>query len=322
MMMKAPPASPFKVTETNLLLEFLIVTLDTPAQLRGVDKVAERNILWKRGEPIFGGLILAFRPLDQQPFLRRFLEFVVRANMNTYAGKSRGLRFVCPFSPLDRLPGFRGQLQSKRLGGNRSCRVVAPLLGGPTAQHAWLRDQRLRLDTGYVELSQLTDPGAQFGIVAIASVEEYHIARKAHLTGPADLLERNLRLGLEADLLGHAHLAPTLVIFSPGVRQIQPIGHRQACGIVSKRQRHSDLTICLFAELPAVLMRDSNRVLSFLRKAGVVDDPGFDRAMALDLGQHHLAHLRQDRVVRPCPLPNKMQQRLMLRRALAMSPKR
>ena len=90
MMMKATPASPFKVTETNLLLEFLIVTLDTPAQLRGVDKVAERNVLRKRGEPIFGGLILAFRPLDQQPFLRRFLEFVVRSNMNTYAGKSRG----------------------------------------------------------------------------------------------------------------------------------------------------------------------------------------------------------------------------------------
>jgi hypothetical protein len=82
MMMKATPASPFKVTETNLLLEFLIVTLDTPAQLRGVDKVAERNVLRKRGEPIFAGLILAFRPLDQQPFLRRFLEFVVRSLAN------------------------------------------------------------------------------------------------------------------------------------------------------------------------------------------------------------------------------------------------
>src|SRR5215467_6132437 len=108
----------------------------------------------------------------------------------------------------------------------------------------------------------------------------------------------------DANLPGHACLSSPLWARTTAHRPVPRLG----------RGSHSDLTICLFAELPAVLMRNPNRVLSFLRKAGVVDDPGFDRAMALDLGQHHLAHLRQDRVVRPCPLPNKMQQRLMLRR--------
>src|SRR4029453_6379302 len=36
--------------------------------------------------------------------------------------------------------------------------------------------------------------------------------------------------------------------------------------------------------------------------------------MTLDLGQYHLAHLGQDLPVRPAPLANEVQQRLMLRR--------
>jgi Nucleotidyl transferase AbiEii toxin, Type IV TA system len=45
-------------------------------------------------------------------------------------------------------------------------------------------------------------------------------------------------------------------------------------------------------------------------KAGVVDDPGLDRPLPIDRGQHHLPHL----LVRPAPFADEMQQRLMLRR--------
>jgi hypothetical protein len=72
----------------------------------------------------------------------------------------------------------------------------------PAAPWAWLRDQSLRLNTDHVELPQFCDAGAQFGGVTVASIDEHQIAREARLTGPLDLLERNLRLGLEADLLG------------------------------------------------------------------------------------------------------------------------
>src|SRR5450759_2712687 len=70
-----------------------------------------------------------------------------------------------------------------------------------------------------------------------------YAARKASLTCPAQLLERDLRLGLEADPFRHTRLAPTFAILSPVLRQIQPIGHRQACMVISNRQRHRDLTI-------------------------------------------------------------------------------
>src|SRR6202022_4872132 len=68
-----------------------------------------------------------------------------------------------------------------------------------------------------------------------------------------------------------------------------------------------------FSEPAAILPRHPDRVLSFLGKTSVVDDPRLDRSVMLDLRQHHLAHLGQNLRVRPRRLTNKMQQRLMLR---------
>ena len=40
-MMEAAPPAPFEVPKPDFLLEFMIVALDTPAQLGGVDQPAE-----------------------------------------------------------------------------------------------------------------------------------------------------------------------------------------------------------------------------------------------------------------------------------------
>ena len=40
-MVEAAPASPFEVAEPNLLFEFLVVALNAPAQLGGVDELME-----------------------------------------------------------------------------------------------------------------------------------------------------------------------------------------------------------------------------------------------------------------------------------------
>jgi hypothetical protein len=46
-MMEAAPPTPFKMSEPELLLELLIVALDTPAQLGGVDQPAEGDVFRK-----------------------------------------------------------------------------------------------------------------------------------------------------------------------------------------------------------------------------------------------------------------------------------
>jgi len=46
MVMEAAPPAPFEVPKPDLLLEFQIVPLDTPAQLGEVDEFAKADIGW------------------------------------------------------------------------------------------------------------------------------------------------------------------------------------------------------------------------------------------------------------------------------------
>src|SRR6516225_9793404 len=68
MVLEPPPSAAFEMTETNLLFEFLVVTLDAPAQFRKVHQTIKSSRLRKGRKPVFCRLFLAFRPLDQEPF--------------------------------------------------------------------------------------------------------------------------------------------------------------------------------------------------------------------------------------------------------------
>src|SRR5262249_29600484 len=82
--------------------------------------------------------------------------------------------------------------------------------------------------------------------------------------------------------------------------------------MIGDRQRHRDLTIVLLAKLAAILSSHPDRMLPFLGKARVVDDPRFDRPVAFQLWQHQFPPLRETLLVGPSSLADKMQQRLML----------
>ena len=129
--------------------------------------------------------------------------------------------------------------------------------------------------------------------------------------GGTKLVQRDLRLGLEDDIVGHARLGAPVGVISPLMRQIQAIGDRQAGVIVGRRQAHRDLAVVLLAELATILPRHADRVLAFLRHAGVIDDQGPDRAALLDDGQHAGAHRRKHRVIGPIGLRHEVMQRLV-----------
>src|SRR6516162_6245616 len=67
-MMKAAPATPFKMTEADLLFELLVVALDAPAQLGQVDEAGKGNVLGECRKPIFDRLGITFGPFDHEPF--------------------------------------------------------------------------------------------------------------------------------------------------------------------------------------------------------------------------------------------------------------
>lgn len=48
-MMKASPAAAFILAKADLLLEFLIIPFDAPAQFGGIDEMLERDVGGKSG---------------------------------------------------------------------------------------------------------------------------------------------------------------------------------------------------------------------------------------------------------------------------------
>ena len=95
----------------------------------------------------------------------------------------------------------------------------------------------VRQNAGYVAQLQRRDVRAQFAVIAIASIDHHHAARQPGRARPLELLERDLMLGLEANVRRNARLAQPVAILRPLLWQVQPIGHRQA-GIASgNRQR-------------------------------------------------------------------------------------
>jgi hypothetical protein len=98
-------------------LQFLIVSLDAPAQLGEIDQFGEGNTRKQCGEPILSWLRRALRPLDQQPFLfSRFLEPLIAVRgPHAQAGITRGEPVGRALALGDRLPGRLGQAEGERL---------------------------------------------------------------------------------------------------------------------------------------------------------------------------------------------------------------
>src|SRR3954462_4972592 len=105
-MVEAAPAAALEVPEPQFLLELLVVAFDAPPELGTFDQALEADVLRQRREPVFGGLLLSFRPLDQEPFLRaRFAQPVVAmSGSHPPAAKSPGEPIGCALAPGDLSP--------------------------------------------------------------------------------------------------------------------------------------------------------------------------------------------------------------------------
>ena len=152
--MKATPTAPLEMRKPDLLLEFLIIALDAPAQLRAIDQAIEGDVVGERRKPVFGRLDLALRPFNQQPFRRPWISALIIAmgDANAHAGKARDQRLGRAFAPFDCAPGALGEAKRKLLDRNRL------VFGIATQPRRWpspvrppLRRQRRRAQTVVVD---------------------------------------------------------------------------------------------------------------------------------------------------------------------------
>ena len=98
-MVEPTPVTPFKMPETQLLFQFLIVAFNDPAMFGHLHQFLQLRCHRKCGEPVFSQLCFPLRPFDQQPLfstgLRHFVIAMRRADPD--GGEAR---LQLPFSTL------------------------------------------------------------------------------------------------------------------------------------------------------------------------------------------------------------------------------
>src|SRR4051794_39502461 len=290
--METAPAAPLIVPQSEFLLELLVVALDAPPELGEFDQAHEADVLRQGREPVLGGLLLAFRPLDQEPFLRaRLIQPVIAMSAShPHPREARGEAIGCTLAPGDLGPRLRPKSKRQRLNRDRLVLVIpAHQLGwssparpglGRQGRTALRPDRGVGQDPGDVTEPERGDVGAQLRIAAITGIHEDHPAWQAGFGSRTDLIERNLGLGLEGDRLRHAGLLAPGWIISPLLRQVEAIGDRQAGRAIGERERHSHLAIVLLAQLTAVLTRHPDPGPALLWEAGSFHGPGLPRPRA------------------------------------------
>src|SRR5918912_3205499 len=97
-------------------------------------------------------------------------------------------------------------------------------------------DAGVWLHTSHIGQPQRTHAGSEGRIGPVAGIHEDYPGRDLGLKRRPDLIERDLRLGLEGDAPGHAGLGAAHRIDSPVLREIEPIGDRQAGFGVGQRK--------------------------------------------------------------------------------------
>src|SRR5262249_8415595 len=129
-------------------------------------------------------------------------------------------------------------------------------------QHVRRPSSVCRFYAGDILELQSADFVPELRLYTVAGVDDDDTAWQARLTGPFDLLQRDLWFCLEFYVFGHTRFLSPRRVVGPGLRQVQSIGDGQTHVIVGDRQRNCYLAIILFAELSAILPRDTDGVLA------------------------------------------------------------
>ena len=324
MVMEATPSTPLVVSQAEVLFEVLIVPFDPPTQLGRLDQVFDRGLGWHGRKPILGRLGRIFRPFDHQPLLWPWFGSIIvsGSRSQTYGGKAGREIHVGAFAPLHGVPCVGVELLGESFHRHRLFVGAAPNQGGwsplaaPRLRRQWplsgRPDTERRLHPDDIGEPEGRQAGPEAAVRTIARICQDRPGRDASSLRRRDLVESDLRLGLERHLRRNLGLAAPLGILGPSLGKIQPVRDRQARDLVRHRQAHGHLAVVLLAELTAVLSSHAHRVPPLLGEPRIVDDPGPDRAVPLDDRKHVIADLGHQRLVRPGRLPDEMQQGLML----------
>src|ERR1700751_6389568 len=83
-MVKTAPASSFIISQSEFLLQLLVVALDDPTMFGQSHQISKLHVFGQSGEPVLGRFGFRAGPLDEEPFLRTELTFLIVAMGGKY----------------------------------------------------------------------------------------------------------------------------------------------------------------------------------------------------------------------------------------------
>ena len=241
MMMKAPPAPALVVTQAEILLEVLVVALDTPTHLGLIDHALERRVFGQRGQPVLERRCVALGPLDEQPlgFAHLIAQVVPVRCAHSHAGEARTQLGVRSFAPRDGVPMLGPEFQGERLdrlrmvlrqSGTAQAQSRAEFANPAPATPIGRRRQGLaprRPDrdaaghTHAVAQAQRTQARAKRRVHAVAGIGQHAVPGRTLGQQMFDLLQRDGRLGRKLQRLGYAGLVAPCRVVGPLPGQVQ-----------------------------------------------------------------------------------------------------
>ena len=269
-MMESAPATAFNVAQSQCLLQLLVFALDDPTMLGHADEVFEPRLRKQRRGPVFRRLCLSARPFYQQPLFRvRFgLPIFPIGWPEAQSGEARAERTLLSRAPSDVFPGGRRKFECQLIHRDRLVSAIAAKQPGWASLAApWLGRHGLspRRPNRHCGLNARDIQKVEFGQVRpeltigpLSGIGQNSSAMHVRFHSPADLLNSDLRLRLEADLFGHSGLVPPFAILHPTLlRQVHLTCGRQAGAPTGHRQTHPHPAVILLPLLPAILPRYS-----------------------------------------------------------------
>src|ERR1700689_5272126 len=94
-MVKTSPATTFVMSQSQLLLQLLVVAFDYPTVFRSFHQLSQCGLGRKSRKPVLGRFALPLRPFDQQPFfVTRFAPPIVPMSRSYSQCRKTGAQFL------------------------------------------------------------------------------------------------------------------------------------------------------------------------------------------------------------------------------------
>src|SRR5579863_528620 len=146
-------------------------------------------------------------------------------------GEPRAQRFFAALAPTDLPPGRRWQAEGQLLYRNglmvcttlQALRWCTPTCFSRRRRRgllSWFPDCGVRLNAHYIFQTELGEVRTELRALPITRICQYHSRRNLLFHRLPNLLQRNLRLGLERHPFGNARLSAPCDILAPHLRQV------------------------------------------------------------------------------------------------------